>query len=100
MKGSNKWDKTYQPVGFAVEPGDALLFDYRILHRSRGNGSDIRRVAVSWRWLGDDATWEWVRGADPIVSPEHHMVAQGAKIDDDNVFPVVYSTVLEPSIQG
>lgn len=141
VKGSNKWDKTYQPVagevtdqalmntfwdgfgdlavsypdviipfedyperfevlGFAVEPGDALLFDYRILHRSRGNGSDIRRVAVSWRWLGDNATWEWVRGADPIVSPEHHTVAEGAKIDDDNVFPIVYSTALEPSIQG
>ncbi len=83
----------FEIIGYAVEPGDALLFDYRILHRSRGNASDARRVAVSWRWLGDDATWEWVRGADPIVSPEHHSVAQGAKIDDDTVFPVVYSSI-------
>ncbi len=87
----------FDVVGFAVEPGDALLFDYRILHRSRGNASNTRRVAVSWRWLGDDATWEWVRGADPIVSSDHHTVAQGAKIDDDAVFPVVYSVSSSPA---
>ena len=52
-------------VGFDVEPGDALLFDYRILHRSRGNASPRRRVAVSWRWLGDDATWAPEVGTDP-----------------------------------
>ncbi len=51
----------YDVVGFDVEPGDALLFDHRIVHRSRGNTSDQRRVAISWRWLGDDARWEPVR---------------------------------------
>lgn len=80
----------YDVVGFAVEPGDALLFDYRILHRSRGNSSAQRRVAVSWRWLGDDATWDWVRGNDPVIGPDQTALTPGDLITDDAVFPVVY----------
>lgn len=80
----------YDIVGFDVEPGDALLFDYRIVHRSRGNQTPNRRVAVSWRWLGADATWHPVPGADPIVSQEHTWLAPGAPITDDDVFPVVH----------
>lgn len=81
----------YEVISFDVEPGDALLFDYRILHRSRGNPSANRRVAISWRWLGDDATWEWERGKDPMVNQSSTFLQPGEPITDDATFPVVYS---------
>lgn len=80
----------YDVGGFDVEPGDVLLFDYRILHRSRGNASPHRRVAVSYRWLGDDARWAPVPGADPVIGPEHTTMQPGQLIDDDAVFPVAF----------
>ncbi len=80
----------YDVVGFDVEPGDAVLFNYRILHRSRGNASPHRRVAVSWRWLGDDAVWAPVPGADPVIGPDDTWLQPGQRIIDDAVFPVVY----------
>lgn len=83
----------YDVIGFEVEPGDALLFDYRIVHRSRGNRSPNRRVAVSWRWLGDDAVWNPVPGADPVIGPEHTTLRPGDRITDDVAFPVVHSGV-------
>jgi ectoine hydroxylase-related dioxygenase (phytanoyl-CoA dioxygenase family) len=80
----------YDVVGFEVHPGDALLFDYRIVHRSRGNSSGNRRVAVSWRWLGDDATWAPVLGADPVIGPEDTFLEAGQRITDDVTFPVAF----------
>ena len=78
-------------IGFSVEPGDALLFDYRVLHGSRGNGTDTKRVAVSWRWLGDDAVWAHQRGHDPIVGPAHTSMVNGERISDDQAFPVAFT---------
>jgi ectoine hydroxylase-related dioxygenase (phytanoyl-CoA dioxygenase family) len=80
----------YDIVGFDVAPGDALLFDYRIVHRSRGNATPNRRVAVSWRWLGDDAIWAPAPGADPVIGPEHTWLQPGQRITDDAVFPLVH----------
>jgi ectoine hydroxylase-related dioxygenase (phytanoyl-CoA dioxygenase family) len=80
----------YDILQFEVEPGDALLFDYRIVHRSRGNPTPNRRVAVSWRWLGDRARWAWERGKDPVVNQSHTTVQPGDLIADDTAFPVVY----------
>lgn len=83
----------YDIVGFDVEPGDALLFDYRIVHRSRGNGSPNRRVAVSWRWLGDDARWAPVPGTDPVIWTDDTWLQPGDLITDDDTFPLVYKAV-------
>jgi ectoine hydroxylase-related dioxygenase (phytanoyl-CoA dioxygenase family) len=81
----------YEILGYQVEPGDALLFDYQILHRSRANTSQARRVAVSWRWLGDDAYWAPIAGADPIVSQADTFLSAGERITDDDAFPLVYT---------
>lgn len=80
----------YEVRSFAVEPGDALLFDYRTVHRSGPNAGAIRRAAISWRWLGDDAYWAPKPGADPIVRPEDTVLEPGDLITDDAVFPVVH----------
>lgn len=80
----------YEILGFAVEPGDALLFDYRTVHRSGPNAGSTRRAAISWRWLGDDAVWAPKPGADPIIGKHDTVLQPGDTIDDDAVFPVVH----------
>jgi ectoine hydroxylase-related dioxygenase (phytanoyl-CoA dioxygenase family) len=78
----------FEIVGFDVEPGDAILFDYRMVHRSRGNAGSQRRVAVSFRWLGDDARWEPAPGTDPVIGPDDTTLRPGDLITDDEAFPV------------
>lgn len=80
----------YEIVSFAVEPGDALLFDFRTVHRSGPNAGTRRRAAISWRWLGDDAVWAPTPGTDPIVRPGDTFLSPGEPITDDEVFPVVW----------
>lgn len=80
----------YEILGFDVEPGDALLFDYRTVHRSGPNRGTGRRAAISWRWLGDDAFWAPKPGADPIITAEDTVLEAGERITDDEVFPVVH----------
>jgi len=41
----------------ALEPGDALLFNYRTVHGANGNAGATRRRAFSCRFLGDDAVF-------------------------------------------
>ena len=44
-------------VSFDVEPGDVVAFHDRTLHDAPGNELPRRRRAVSFRWVGDDATY-------------------------------------------
>ena len=39
----------------ALEPGDAIVFNYRTIHGARGNTGSRRRRAFSARFVGDDA---------------------------------------------
>lgn len=80
----------YDIVSFAVEPGDVLLFDFRTVHRSGPNQGAIRRAAISWRWLGDDAFWAPTVGSDPIIGAEDTLLEPGDLITDDAVFPLVH----------
>ena len=41
--------------GWAVEPGDAVAFNFRCLHGAPANASSERRRVISVRWVGDDA---------------------------------------------
>lgn len=81
----------YEFITFDVRAGDALIFNTAIAHTSHGNLSpDRRRVALSTRWLGDDACWDPRPGTDPIVTAEHVSLTPGAPAADDTVFPLVY----------
>lgn len=40
-----------------MEPGDAVLFDFRTVHGARGNLSTSRRRVLSLRWLGEDVRY-------------------------------------------
>jgi len=68
------------------------------IHRSRGNPTPNRRVAVSWRWLGDNAVWAWERGKDPTINPTHTYLQPGDPITDDATFPVVYRAEATTSV--
>jgi ectoine hydroxylase-related dioxygenase (phytanoyl-CoA dioxygenase family) len=75
-------------VGFDVEPGDAIVFSSWILHGAPGNAGRDRRVAISTRWLGDDATWSPHPGCDPAVTQDDTIALPGTYPADDDRFPV------------
>ena len=81
----------YEFMSFPTNAGDALIFNTAIVHTSHGNNSkDRRRVALSTRWLGDDALWDPRPGTDPIVTQDDVSIAPGSKANDDKAFPLVY----------
>lgn len=78
----------HRVLSFDVEPGDVIAFHYRTLHDAPGNSLQQRRRAVSYRWIGDDATfatrpWE--------VSPPYEAdgLTVGGSLADDPRFPLV-----------
>lgn len=80
-------------VSWDVEPGDAMVFSAWTLHGAGGNHSPTqRRVAMSTRWLGDDAIWHPHEGADPTVTADDVDIKPGDSPCDDKVFPLVYSS--------
>ena len=83
-------DCPYDIVGFDVEPGDAIFFSAWIIHGAPPNRGAGRRVALSTRWLGDDATWFPHPGCDPIVTQEDTAAVPGNYPADDERFPLAY----------
>ncbi|MCV6584509.1 MAG: phytanoyl-CoA dioxygenase family protein [Marinibacterium sp.] len=73
---------------WAMEPGDAVAFDYRTLHGARGNTSDIRRRAFSLRLVGDDARYVERPGRTSPPFPGHDM-QPGQRLRED-WFPVIW----------
>lgn len=87
----NQQREDYEFLSFATNAGDALIFNAAIAHTSHGNLSPSqRRVALSTRWLGDDARWDPRPGTDPIVTQDDVTIAPGTLARDDKVFPVVW----------
>jgi len=70
-----------------MEPGDAVAFNYHILHGARGNQATARRRAFSLRLLGDDARYVTRPGPTSPPFPGHDM-SEGQKLRED-WFPVL-----------
>jgi len=47
----------YRVLGWEVEPGDAIAFNFRTVHGAPANHTSQRRAAIAFRWLGDDVTY-------------------------------------------
>jgi len=117
IAGSHKWGKMVRPVSWAddsdfyegdtewmdvpdpddadvlewaMEPGDAVLFDFRTAHGARGNSSTTRRRALSLRWVGDDARFVNRPGRTSPPFPGHDMKA-GERLRTD-WFPIVWES--------
>lgn len=67
---------------WAMEPGDAVAFNFNVLHGARGNTSETRRRAFSLRLVGDDARYVERPGPTSPPFPGHDMVA-GQKLRTD-----------------
>ena len=118
IAGSHKWEKPVRPVSWAddsdfynsgdwtpvpdpdanpadmtilewpMEPGDAVLFDFRTVHGARGNTAQTRRRALSLRWVGDDARYVARPGRTSPPYPGHDM-QPGQRLRED-WFPVIW----------
>lgn len=75
-------------VEWEMEPGDAVAFNYNILHGARGNETSSRRRAFSLRLLGDDAKYVERPGPTSPPFPGHNMIA-GQKLRQD-WFPTLF----------
>ena len=73
---------------WSMEPGDAVAFNYNILHGARGNETTARRRAFSLRLLGDDARYTKRPGPTSPPYPGHDM-KQGQKLRTD-WFPMIW----------
>lgn len=78
----------YRILGWAMEPGDAVAFNFRTVHGAPANtkGQNRRRV-FSARWVGQDAVFvdRKGRGSPPM---RHVTLADRAPLDGPD-FPVV-----------
>ncbi len=75
-------------VEWPLEPGDAVAFNYDILHGARGNETGLRRRAFSLRLVGDDARYVERPGPTSPPFPGHDM-KPGQKLRED-WFPQVW----------
>jgi ectoine hydroxylase-related dioxygenase (phytanoyl-CoA dioxygenase family) len=71
-----------------MQPGDAILFDFRTVHGARGNLQNQRRRAFSMRWVGDDGHYIERPGRTSPPFPGHEM-SDGQKLRED-WFPVLW----------
>lgn len=74
-------------VEFQMQPGDAVAFNYEILHGARGNTTDRRRRAFSLRLLGEDARYTTRPGPTSPPFPGHDM-QEGQRLRED-WFPIL-----------
>lgn len=75
-------------LGWAMQPGDAVAFDFRTLHGAPANTTTNRRRAVSFRWVGDDARFAKRKGRTSPPFP-HLEFDDGAPFEGPD-FPVVW----------
>lgn len=76
--------------GWALEPGDAIAFNFRTVHGAPANRSSTPRRVVSTRWVGDDARYAVRAGPTSPPFPDLTL-ADGAPFDAPE-FPVMYSS--------
>jgi ectoine hydroxylase-related dioxygenase (phytanoyl-CoA dioxygenase family) len=79
----------YQILAWPLEPGDAVAFDFRIVHGASANKTRARRRRVfSARWVGDDAVFvdRKGKGSPPF---RHLTLIDGDRLEGPD-FPVAY----------
>lgn len=79
----------YKVLEWEMEPGDAIAFNYKTLHGSRGNKATTRRRAFSLRLTGDDVRYITRPGPCSPPFPGHNMT-EGDRLRED-WFPIIYN---------
>jgi ectoine hydroxylase-related dioxygenase (phytanoyl-CoA dioxygenase family) len=75
-------------LGWEMEPGDAVAFNFRTLHGAPANASPSRRRVISCRWVGDDAVFVKRPGTTSPAFPDLEY-SDGAPFDGPE-FRVLY----------
>ena len=77
----------YDIRSWALQPGDAIAFNFMTLHGAPANESNVRRRGFSSRWVGDDCTFA---RRDGVTSPPFRDItlAHGSPMDAPE-FPLV-----------
>ena len=75
-------------LGWAVEPGDAVAFQFGTLHGAPANESPDRRRVISFRWVGDDARFVARKGTTSPAFPDLQY-NDGDPFEGEE-FPVIY----------
>ncbi len=78
----------FEILGWEMEPGDAVAFNYRTLHGAPANASSSRRRVISLRWVGDDAVFAERSGPTSPAFPDLEYTAGQPFGGHD--FPVLY----------
>ena len=78
----------YDIVGWDLEPGDVIVFDYKTLHGTGNTEIKSMRRAFSTRWLGDDVTFCKRSGESSPPNKDHGM-NHGDKMRED-WFPILW----------
>ncbi len=79
----------YRILSWALQPGDAVAFNFRTIHGAAANtGQGNRRRAFSARWVGDDAVFADRKGKGS--PPFDHLTLKTGEALDGPDFPVVH----------
>jgi ectoine hydroxylase-related dioxygenase (phytanoyl-CoA dioxygenase family) len=79
----------YRILAWAMEPGDAVAFDFRTVHGASANKTKAnRRRVFSARWVGDDATFVDRKGKGS--PPFAHLTLKTGDLLSGPEFPVVF----------
>ncbi|MGO4706803.1 phytanoyl-CoA dioxygenase family protein [Microvirga sp. 2MCAF38] len=79
----------HEILGWAIEPGDVLVFHGLTLHGAAGNSTTQDRRVLSTRWTGDDARFQRRLGKMSPPPPKIGAPEDGDPVDCD-AFPVVW----------
>lgn len=78
----------YRILRWSLQPGDAILFDFRTLHGAPGNPLGGRRRGFANRWVGDDV--RFVERSNPVSPPFPGIgLRSGDRLRED-WFPVLW----------
>lgn len=97
VNDSQEWDTLpdidnhrgdYRILGWDVEPGDAIAFNFRTIHGAPANTSSARRAAIAFRWTGDDVTYADRGGHTSPPFPDLNL--KDGDVMDAPEFPLVW----------
>lgn len=80
----------YEILGWSLEPGDALAFNFKTLHNAPPNPGPGRRRGFAHRWLGDDVRYCDRPGKSSPPFPEMGVDLKPGDRMREDWFPVVW----------
>ena len=80
----------YEILGWSLEPGDALAFNFKTLHNAPPNPGPGRRRGFAHRWLGDDVRYCERPGKSSPPFPEMGVDLKPGDRMREDWFPVLW----------